>query len=191
MSTTNGSYPNLPPEDILLIKKVIAGDVDQFNIFVDLYQDRIFKFFIKRFNDPVTAADLAQDVFVEAYRKLCNFQGNSKFSTWLFGIALNIARNYSNRSPDMRMKSNPIPLSTASTDKGENYLEDFLREKSLLVFKKEMDNLPDDLREALLMVSFEEFTYMETAAIINIPIGTVKSRVYKARQLLQDAMKRY
>jgi RNA polymerase sigma factor (sigma-70 family) len=171
--------------DRALIETVLAGDASQFEALVLRYSNRIYRFLLKNVGYAGIAEDLAQETFVEAYRKLATFKGEAKFSTWLFGIALNQLRNHLNRSPDRRydhLSAEVLYLTIASEGNPIHCLE---KKQGLLALQRAITGLPTALREVIMLVALEEISYEEAAHIIGIPVGTVKSRMHKARSLLR------
>lgn len=173
----------------IIIDGVKNGDNGQFNVLVNRYRDRIYRYLVKRLDDPCVAEDLTQEAFITAYKKLDTFKQNSKFSTWLFGIALNISRNHLNRSPRRPFQDVHQEENNNSNENGKGLLEDLIQQESLLSLKEKIDELGEDLRDTIILVFFESFSYEETAVIMDIPIGTVKSRIYRARKVLRETMK--
>jgi RNA polymerase sigma-70 factor (ECF subfamily) len=177
------------PSDQDLIDAVLVGDTTQFDGLVSRYSDRIYHFILKNIRQTAIAEELTQETFVEAYRKLPAFKGEAKFSSWLFGIALNRARNYFNRSPDRHRCYLPVEVVSHSIPADGNPVQYLERKQALLALQQAIDALPPELQEGLILVVLEELSYEEAAQVMGIPIGTVKSRVHRARDLLRGSMK--
>jgi len=145
---------------------------------------------LKFINDPIQAEDLAQDTFVAAFQNLKTFQGNAKFSTWLLGIARNKALNDVNRAGKRRsqMVSEEVLHNHQSPD--ATPLESMEKKQRSAILKEAMDQLEPDLKEVLISVSMEGLSYEEFAQRREIPIGTVKSKLYRARMMLKQRMQK-
>jgi len=177
-------------QDRQAINLVLNGDVDHFEILVRKYRDKVFRYLIKNFTEPSLAEDLTQDTFLEAFRNLDKFRGESSFSTWLIGIALNLSRNHFRKNRKNMEQTLHTHAQTDQSRIGTNPLDILESNKHIASLKNEICKLPGGMREVLILVSLEEYTYEETSKIANIPIGTVKSRVFKAREMLREAMKK-
>jgi len=169
-----------------LIQKVLSGDLQSFNQLIDQYQNRIFCFILK-YVPAEKAEDLAQDTFISVYENLKNFKGESKFSTWIYGIALNKVRNYLNRAPERRYEHVSAEF---LLEKQSNEISPLEQLEQTLHLKNLLDQLPSDLREIIIFISLEGLSYKETAGILHIPIGTVRSKVFRARQILKEFNKK-
>jgi RNA polymerase sigma-70 factor, ECF subfamily len=177
------------PSDQDLIDAVLVGDTARFDGLVSRYSDRIYRFILKNIGQTAIAEELTQETFVEAYRKLPTFKGEAKFSSWLFGIALNRVRNYINRSPDRHHYYLPVEVLRHDITADGNPAQCLERKQSLLALQQAIYTLPTELQEGLILVVLEGLSYEEAAQIMGIPIGTVKSRVHRARDLLRESMK--
>ena len=186
--TTFASSDNYPSEQEL-IDMAVAGDATGFNGIVSRYSNRIYRFILKNLGNTAVAEDLTQETFVEAYRKLPAFKGEAKFSTWLFGIALNRVRNYVNRSPDRRRDCIPAEILCHADTADGNPIGFLEKKRTLLALQRAIYTLPTKLRESLILVVLEELSYEEAAQIMGIATGTVKSRVHRARNMLRESMK--
>ena len=182
-------HPAQPESDQPLIDAVLAGDPAQFNGLVMRYANRLYRFILKNVGHAALAEDLAQETFVEAYRQLPTFRGEAKFSTWLFGIALNKIRNYINRSPDGRQQHSPMRILRSDPASDGNPTQLLEKKQTLLALQQAMETLPTELRESLILVAMEELPYEEAAQLLGIPVGTLKSRVHRARDLLRRSMR--
>jgi len=173
-----------------LVVAALGGDVSAFGVLADRLQGRIFSFLMRQVRSAADAEDLTQDTLLEAHRKLGNFQGNSKFSTWVLGIALNIARNHRRRAPQYRYTH----VSDEGAPETQDLRADPYRDLETGDFAKSlqeaMNELPNDVREALVLISLEGLGYQEAAGVIGVPVGTVKTRVFRARKMLREIMKK-
>jgi RNA polymerase sigma-70 factor (ECF subfamily) len=160
-----------------------------FRDLIDQHQRRLYRFVIKYIDHPDDAADITQQAFVEAARTIASFRGDSKLSTWLFGIAMNMVRNYLSRAPHRvyKFETDEILLSVAG-----NALDpsEFLEQKQILdLVEVAFSELPEEMSEVLGLVAIDEISYQDAAEILSIPLGTVRSRVSRARAVLRAHFK--
>ena len=170
-----------------LINTVLNGDLQAFEVVVRRYGDRMYRFILKYIADRATAEDLTQETFISAFQTLDRFNFQAKFSTWLFGIALNKIRNYYNRSPEARYEFVSVERlhNFKSPDRSPQQV---LEEKNIiLAVQRRIEQLPADMREILILAALEGFSYEEIAQILHIPVGTVKSKLFRARELIRKA----
>jgi len=175
------------PDEQDLINAVRNGDLQAFDLIVYRYGDRMYRFVLKYIADRATAEDLTQETFISAYQTLDRFNFQAKFSTWLFGIALNKVRNYYNRAPEARYRfvSDERLLNFASHSSSP---QEALEQKNAIQKVQQMiDQLPDDMREILILAALEGCSYNEIARIVDVPVGTVKSKLFRARELIRKA----
>ena len=174
----------IPVTDEAIIAEVLSGRRESFARLVDRYRDRIYRFLLCRCCSPEEAEDLAQEVFIAAYRALPRFRREAKFSTWLFGIALNRARNLARASRRKRhcLLSDSIVWKQA-LDRFHTDRPVIARVRQLL---REIDSLPENLREPLIMAAFDDRSYREIAELLALPVGTVRSRIFRAREKLKS-----
>lgn len=170
-----------------IVAAVLAGESERFGELVARHRERIYRFVAVKVKDSAVAQDLAQDTFVEAYRSLASFDGRSRFSTWLCGIALNITRNYVNRAPERKYRFDPATVMDGMASSALSPLEETLRAEQMAMLRRALGALTADLREPLLMVTLDELSYEEVGRLLGIPTGTVKSRVFRARRELRTA----
>jgi len=182
-TNTNNNRPVVKStNDHELIQNVLSGDLRSFDELVAQYQNRIYCFILKHVPFE-TAEDLAQDTFISVYENLAQFHRGSKFSTWIYGIAMNKVRNYLNRAPERRYKHDSAEFLLEKQSKETSPLE---RLEQTLQIKYLLDQLPSDLKETIVLVSLEGLSYEEVAEVMDIPIGTVRSKVFRARQILKN-----
>lgn len=149
---------------------------------------RLQRFIIKHIGNTTEAEDLAQQAFVEAARSYRSFRGESQLSSWLYGIALNLVRNYLSRAPERRhdFVSDSVLAEHAASDLSpERVLE---QNQTMALLQESLDELPDNMRDILLMVGVDEISYEDAAAMLTVPVGTVRSRVSRARAALRDKL---
>ncbi len=174
-------------EERQLIRSVCTGEAAAFAPLVRKYQAPLFLFILRRVRNAADAEDLAQETFLDAFKGLAGFNGGSRFSTWLFGIALNKVRNHINRSPQWKYPHGGGDLLT-TLSVGEAPDLELERRRYLLALDHAIGKLPPDQREILLMVSIEGFSYEEAARLARVPVGTVKSKLFRARARLAQQL---
>ncbi|MFO1339658.1 MAG: RNA polymerase sigma factor [Burkholderiaceae bacterium] len=156
-----------------------------FRALVDQHHARLVRFVRRHVDDDAEAEDLAQQAFADAARHHADFRGESPLSTWLYGIALNLARNHVNRSPQRRHRFESeqalAELPCAQPDPAEQCAMGQL----MRVLERELATLPPDMREVLWLVSVDELAYEDAAERLAVPVGTVRSRLSRARQRLR------
>jgi RNA polymerase sigma-70 factor (ECF subfamily) len=178
--------------DALLVERVKLGDVRAFEMLVVKYQRRIERLIARMVRDTDLVQDIAQETFIRAYRALPQFRGDSAFYTWLYRIAVNTAKKAL-----MDMKRDPLVSESAlrsdddgeETSRAENELTDGETPEALLASKEiaaavnaAIEALSEDLRQAITLREIEGLSYEEIAEVMNCPIGTVRSRIFRARK---------
>lgn len=184
--------------DALLVRRSVAGDQKAFEFLVIKYQGRIQRLIRRMVRDVDLVEDIAQETFIRAYRALPKFRGEAQFYTWLYRIAINTAKKTL-----MTLKNDPTVsenLFKSNNDDETSLLENVLTNEetpeTLLASKEvaEMVNvainaLPEDLRQAIIFREIEGLSYEEIAIIMNCPIGTVRSRIFRARDAISEKIK--
>jgi RNA polymerase sigma-70 factor (ECF subfamily) len=181
--------------DQQLVQRVQKGDKSAFDLLVLKYQHRVLKLVGRFVSDPAEAEDVAQEAFIKAYRALPAFRGDSAFYTWLYRIAINTAKNalVSNRrrpvdfdldmqDPDQYERH--ARLKEADTPEGV-----LLTEEIRVVVEKALEQLPEDLRTAIVLRELEGLSYEEIAEAMDCPVGTVRSRIFRAREAIDKKLK--
>ena len=180
--------------DKQLVERVQQGDKKSFDLLVLKYQNRIIKLVSRYVRDQSDAQDIAQDAFVKAYRALPNFRGDSAFYTWLYRIAINTAKNYvvslSRRPLEARVENadgEQLDLDELQKDIAtpENVL---LADEIKQTILEAMSKLPEDLRVAITLREVDGLTYEEIAEAMDCPIGTVRSRIFRAREAVDTKL---
>ncbi|MCZ6717601.1 MAG: RNA polymerase sigma factor RpoE [Gammaproteobacteria bacterium] len=181
--------------DQQLIRRVQQGDKKAFDLLVLKYQHRIINLVSRFVRDPNDALDVAQEAFFKAYRALPSFRGDSAFYTWMYRIAINTAKNYlvvQSRRPVEReqdlAESEQIALESALNDIAtpEHML---LTDEIGTTILKAIEDLPEDLSTAITLREVEGLSYEEIAAVMACPIGTVRSRIFRAREAIDKRLK--
>ena len=180
--------------DLALVKRVQAGDKTAFDILVRKYQHKIIKLISRYVHDPEAAQDVAQDAFLKAYRGLMKFRGESAFYTWLYRIAINTAKNFlvaqGRRMPDFEVDSQDAEhYEGASALKESDTPErQLLTEEIERTVYRAIKELPDDLKTAITLRELEGMSYEEIAQAMDCPIGTVRSRIFRAREAIDRSL---
>lgn len=172
-------------DDREVVELAAGGDLAAFDLLVSRHRNRVFRYILKYIDDSTAAEDLTQETFIGAYRNLKHFKHDAKFSTWLFAIATNKVRNFLKRAPENRyqfVSDESLNASAALTPPPWQIVE---QKNTWLALKKKIDQLPADLREILVMAALEGLSYEEIARIAAIPVGTVKSKLFRAREMLR------
>ena len=182
--------------DLSLVRRVQRGDKGAFDALVLKYQHKLVKLVMRYVRNPAEAEDIAQEAFIKAYRALPQFRGDSAFYTWLYRIAINTAKNAvvsRDRSPidydldrsnteesyDMqgRMKDSETPEALVLTDEIRTTV------------KEAIDALPEDLKTAIVLRELDGLSYEEIAAAMDCPVGTVRSRIFRAREAIDRRLR--
>ncbi|MBA6233295.1 MULTISPECIES: RNA polymerase sigma factor RpoE [unclassified Colwellia] len=181
--------------DQKLVERVQRGDKAAFNLLVTKYQHKVANLVSRYVKNHSDVPDIVQEAFIKAYRALPNFRGDSAFYTWLYRIAVNCAKNHmvaSNRKPP----GSDIEVEDAEIyDSGEALRENASPEKLLLtneikkVIFDTIEQLPNDLRTAINLRELEGLSYEEIAHIMDCPVGTVRSRIFRARDAVDKKIR--
>jgi RNA polymerase sigma-70 factor (ECF subfamily) len=178
-----------------LVVRVQQGDKKAFDLLVLKYQLRVSKLVSRFLRNQSDVPDVVQDAFIKAYRALPNFRGESAFYTWLYRIAINTAKNHlvaqSRKNP-----ANSIDAQDAEDYGASEWLKEFaspereaLASELETIIHKAMGDLPPDLREAITLREIEGLSYEEIAAVMDCPVGTVRSRIFRAREAIDSKLK--
>jgi RNA polymerase sigma-70 factor (ECF subfamily) len=181
--------------DQLLVERVQKGDKKAFDLLINKYQHRIISLVARYVSDQTEALDVAQEAFIKAYRAIPRFRGDSAFYTWLYRIAINTAKNW------LVAKKRRPPTSDIDAADAEKYDMDsrlkeqgtpeneLMREEIRRTVYDTIAELPDDLRTAIILREMDGMSYEEIAVTMDCPIGTVRSRIFRAREAIHEKLK--
>ena len=181
--------------DQALVEQVQQGDKQAFDVLVLKYQNKIIQLVNRYVHDADEARDVAQEAFIKAYRAIGRFRGDSAFYTWLYRIAINTAKNYLVAS-GRRPPRSDIDAQDAEQYEGATGLKEYgtperllMRDEIQAAIAEAIDALPDDLRTAITLRELEGLSYEEIAQTMECPIGTVRSRIFRARDAIDTRLK--
>ncbi|MCZ0752856.1 RNA polymerase sigma factor RpoE [Aeromonas enteropelogenes] len=180
--------------DEQLVERVQRGDKAAFNLLVKKYQHKVVNLVARYVNNPGDVPDVAQEAFIKAYRALPTFRGESAFYTWLYRIAVNTAKNYLT-SQGRRPPSSDVEADEAESYGGGEALQEVSTPESLALTDEikrtvfaAIEALPEDLRTAITLRELEGLSYEEIAEIMDCPVGTVRSRIFRAREAIDKKL---
>lgn len=188
----------LAREDDQLVEEALGGNALSFQLLVERYQERIFALSRHYTKSAVEVEDIAQDTFLKAFRRLETFQRQSSFSTWLYRIAVNTALDFlkrSGRSPvqaveDPELTAAPVRAQAGSGVTIASPDVNLRREELARITQNVLAELPEIFRTVLVLREFEDLSYQEMAEVLGISIGTVESRLFRARARFKEALVR-
>lgn len=187
-------HPGDEDNDKALVERVQGGDKRAFELLVLKYQHRIFSLVSRMIRDSDDVQDVVQEAFIKAYRALPNFRGESAFYTWLYRIAVNTAKNHL-VSRSRRPQGVDVDVEDAEFMDSAEGLRDIAGPESEMateqlkaVIDEAISALPEDLRSALSLREFEGLSYEEIATVMDCPVGTVRSRIFRAREAVDAAI---
>ena len=181
--------------DQQLVARVQKGDKKAFDLLMLKYQHKIMSLISRYVRGSDEVQDVAQEAFIKAYRALPNFRGDSAFYTWMYRIAINTAKNYlvarQRRPPGV-----DIDIDDAEHFDGDFQLKDIENPENILfgselkeVVEKAIESLPDDLRTAVTLREFDHLSYEDIATVMDCPVGTVRSRIFRAREAIDKQVR--
>jgi len=181
--------------DKQLVARVKKGDSRAFDMLVVKYQHRIMGLISRYVHDADEVQDVAQEAFIKAYRALPKFRGDSAFYTWMYRIAINTAKNHL-VSRSRRPPGSDVELEDAEYYEGGGALRELENPENALfgdelkdVVESAIGNLPDDLRTAVTLREFDGLSYEDIADIMDCPVGTVRSRIFRAREAIDKQVR--
>jgi len=182
--------------DQQLVARVQKGDTRAFDMLVMKYQHKIFGLIGRYVRDADEVQDVAQEAFIKAYKALPRFRGDSAFYTWLYRIAINTAKNHL-VSRSRRPPGTDVDIADAEYYEGGSALRDIDNPENALfgselkaVVERSIGELPDDLRTAVTLREFDGLSYEDIAEVMECPVGTVRSRIFRAREAIDAQVRR-
>jgi RNA polymerase sigma-70 factor (ECF subfamily) len=193
MAGSSERIPSAAPTDEELIARVLAGDGSAYATLVERHSDLVYAIVSRIVLNEADAADVAQEAFVRAYHALPRFRGDSKFSSWLYRIAVNRSLTHLKRAKRRAAAVDPetgardeVAASLASRDDGPD--EAVLRDERRAIVRAAVAELPPNYRAVVTLFYLEERSYRDVAEILGIPMGTLKTHLHRARALLREAL---
>ncbi|MGC3964366.1 MAG: RNA polymerase sigma factor RpoE [Rhodocyclaceae bacterium] len=182
--------------DQQLVERVQRGDKQAFGLLVSKYQRKLGRLLSRMIRDPAEVEDVTQEAFIKAYRALPSFRGDSAFYTWLYRIGINTAKNYLVSQGRRAPTSTEVDSEEAETMDDGDHLRDIDTPERLLQTKQigqtvnaAMEALPEELRTAIVLREIEGLSYEEIATVMGCPIGTVRSRIFRAREAISERLR--
>jgi RNA polymerase sigma-70 factor (ECF subfamily) len=182
--------------DQQLVERVQRGDQQAFGLLVAKYQRKLGRLLSRMIRDPAEVEDVTQEAFIKAYRALANFRGDSAFYTWLYRIGINTAKNHLAAQGRRAPTTTELEVEEAEGFEEASLLRDMDTPERMLQTQQiartvnaAMEALPDDLRTAITLREIEGLSYDEIAEVMNCPIGTVRSRIFRAREAISVRLK--
>ena len=181
--------------DAELVQRVQAGDTRAFDVLVQKYQHKVINLVGRFVSDHAECQDIAQDAFIKAFRAINSFRGDSQFYTWLYRIAANTAKNYL-ASRARKSPGYTIDVDDAERFEGESGLKEYANPENLLLTEEikatifsAIERLPEDLKSAITLREIDGLSYEEIAQVMDCPIGTVRSRIFRARDVIDKELR--
>lgn len=182
--------------DKRLVERVQHGDKKAFELLFSKYHRKLMRLVSRLVRDQAEAEDVVQEAFIKAYRALPQFRGDSAFYTWLYRIGINTAKNYLVTQGRRAPTSTEADVEEAETFDGGEQLRDINTPESMLASKQiaqtvnlAMESLPEELRTAISLREIEGLSYDEIADVMGCPIGTVRSRIFRAREAIAEKLR--
>jgi len=182
--------------DQQLVERAQRGDKKAFELLVEKYQRKLVRLLSRLIRDPGEVEDVAQEAFIKAYRALPSFRGDSAFYTWLYRIGINTAKNYLAASGRRAPTTTEVEAEDAEGYAEGELLRDINTPESLLLSKEiagtvnaAIESLPEELRSAIQLRELEGMSYEDIARLMECPIGTVRSRIFRAREAIAERLK--
>ena len=182
--------------DRQLVERAQRGDKQAFSLLVEKYQRKLARLLSRFIRDPAEVEDVTQEAFIKAYRALPAFRGDSAFYTWLYRIGINTAKNYLMALGRRAPTSTEVEAEDAEGFEEGEQLRDINTPESLLLSKEiaetvnaTIERLPEELRKAIQMREIEGMSYEDIAQAMDCPIGTVRSRIFRAREAIAEQLR--
>lgn len=185
---------NASSSDAAIVRRVQQGDINAYNLLVLRYQHKVVQVALKFVSNQADACDIAQEAFLKAYRAIGSFRGESGFYTWLYRIVINTARTFLESASKLRnhvdvdaddIHSQDHQGVLASADSPDRIIESQELQKTIM---QALAQLPYELRQAITLREVEGLAYEDIAELTKVPIGTVRSRIFRARQFIEEKM---
>ena len=182
--------------DQKLVEKAQKGDKKAFGMLVEKYQRRLTRLLSRMVRDQSEIEDIVQDSFIKAYRAINNFRGDSAFYTWLYRIGINTAKNYL-----VKLGKRPKAMNDVEIEDIENFEEaqdlrnletpesSMMSSQIITSVNQTIESLPDELKEAISLREMDGLSYEEISDLMNCPVGTVRSRIFRAREAISEKLK--
>ena len=182
--------------DQKLVEKAQKGDKKAFGMLVEKYQRRLTRLLSRMVRDQSEIEDIVQDSFIKAYRAINNFRGDSAFYTWLYRIGINTAKNYL-----VKLGKRPKAMNDVEIEDIENFEDaqdlrnletpesSMMSSQIIISVNQTIESLPDELKEAISLREMDGLSYEEISDLMNCPIGTVRSRIFRAREAISEKLK--
>jgi RNA polymerase sigma-70 factor (ECF subfamily) len=181
--------------DAEIVARVQGGDKSAFNLLVIKYQHKVTKLVARYIRDNAEVQDVTQEAFIKAYRALKNFRGDSAFYTWLYRIAINTAKNFlvsqGRRPPNSDIDVDTAEVLDSATSMRETATPEhnMLRDEIAETVQHAIAELPEDLRTAITLREIDGMSYEDIAQVMDCPIGTVRSRIFRAREAIDKELR--
>ncbi|MCU0714369.1 MAG: sigma-70 family RNA polymerase sigma factor [Pirellula sp.] len=177
-------------DDLELVESIRSGSTHHFVILVERHQNRIFQFALALLRNRQDAEDVAQEVFIGAFRKLHSFEGRSSFFTWLRRLAYNASIDHLRKQKSRKSDLSTPDVSYLDASPSENPVSQLVERETVDAVRSAIDQLPEDQRAIVCMRDIDGMDYAEIASVLEIPIGTVRSRLHRARLELKNIFER-
>ncbi|MFO7172271.1 MAG: sigma-70 family RNA polymerase sigma factor [Bacillota bacterium] len=186
-----------PSEEAKLVERARQGDVDAFEALIVQYERKVYNLAYRLTGNPEDASDLAQEAFVRVYQSLGDFRGDSSFATWLYRIVANACRDELRRRQRQRTVSLEVTVENEDgemvrqyADEGEGPDQALERVELQRLVRETLATLDEDHRQILILRDFQDLSYQDIAELLNLSLGTVKSRINRARNALKEKLAR-
>ena len=181
--------------DAYLVKRSQEGDVRSFELLIIRYQKRIFNVVFRVVRNRDVVEDLAQEAFLNAFKSIRSFKGGSSFYTWLYRIAANVSINYLSKqkrasfADEGLLETEEVSVRASGWESSpERSVQSIETSKAIA---ESVDALPDDIRQAVVLREYEGLSYEEISEVMDCPIGTVRSRIFRGREMLKEKLRDY
>ena len=185
-----------PSTDRELVKRCQSGDQGAYELLVRKYQFRVARLLSRYISIETEIEDISQEVFIKAYKALNNFRGDSEFYTWLYRIAVNTAKNHLSYKSRRKAEYGFDPQDNDESSYELSQMADiqtpetvYAGKQMYMTLKQTIKDMPDELKEAIILREFDGLSYDEIAMAMDCPIGTVRSRIFRAREILDVVIK--